>query len=129
MRWDTTLGAAVRRPASCRSNRFAVARAMLQPGYRQQDAACDRNAGKLQNRMHHNISLVTTLAAAFGVALILGFVAERIKVPALVGYLVAGIVIGPATPGFVADVQIASQLADIGVMLLNVWCWTALLAQ
>lgn len=68
--------------------------------------------------MHHNISLVTTLAAAFGVALILGFIAERIKVPALVGYLVAGIVIGPATPGFVADVQIASQLADIGVMLL-----------
>ena len=72
----------------------------------------------MQKRMHHNISLITTIAAAFGVALILGFIAERIKVPALVGYLVAGIIIGPATPGFVADVQIASQLADIGVMLL-----------
>jgi CPA2 family monovalent cation:H+ antiporter-2 len=52
------------------------------------------------------------------VALILGFLAERIKVPALVGYLVAGIIIGPGTPGFVADVHLASQLSEIGVMLL-----------
>lgn len=68
--------------------------------------------------MDHNISLITTIAAGFGVALILGFIAERLKVPALVGYLVAGIFIGPATPGFVADVHIASQLSEIGVMLL-----------
>jgi CPA2 family monovalent cation:H+ antiporter-2 len=68
--------------------------------------------------MDHNISLITTLAAGFGIALILGFIAERIRVPALVGYLVAGIIIGPATPGFVADMHIASQLAEIGVMLL-----------
>lgn len=68
--------------------------------------------------MDHNISLITTLAVGFGVALILGFLAERIRVPALVGYLVAGIVIGPATPGFVADVHLASQLSEIGVMLL-----------
>ncbi|MDO9195898.1 YbaL family putative K(+) efflux transporter [Rhodoferax sp.] len=68
--------------------------------------------------MDHNISLITTIAAGFGVALILGFIAERVKVPALVGYLVAGILIGPATPGFVADVHIASQLSEIGVMLL-----------
>lgn len=68
--------------------------------------------------MEHDISLITTLAAGFGVALILGFVAERIKLPALVGYLVAGIIIGPATPGFVADVHTASQLAEVGVMLL-----------
>ena len=68
--------------------------------------------------MDHNISLITTIAAGFGVALILGFVAERIKVPPLVGYLVAGILIGPATPGFVADAQIAAQLSEIGVMLL-----------
>jgi monovalent cation:H+ antiporter-2, CPA2 family len=67
---------------------------------------------------HHNISLITTLAAGFGLALIFGFIAERIKLPALVGYLVAGILIGPATPGFVADVGIASQLSEIGVMLL-----------
>ncbi len=68
--------------------------------------------------MEHDVSLISTIAAGFGVALLLGFVAERLKLPALVGYLVAGIMIGPGTPGFVADVQIASQLSEIGVMLL-----------
>jgi CPA2 family monovalent cation:H+ antiporter-2 len=68
--------------------------------------------------MEHNIPLITTLAAGFGIALVLGFLAERVKVPALVGYLVAGIIIGPGTPGFVADVNLASQLSEIGVMLL-----------
>ncbi len=68
--------------------------------------------------MDHSISLITTISAAFSVALVLGFVAERIKVPAMVGYLIAGILIGPATPGFVADVHIASQLSEIGIMLL-----------
>ena len=73
-----------------------------------------RNAG----RMEHNISLITTIAVGFGLALIFGFIAERIKLPALVGYLLAGIIIGPGTPGFVADVGIAAQLSEIGVMLL-----------
>jgi len=68
--------------------------------------------------MEHNIPLIITLAAGFGMALILGFLAERIKMPALVGYLVAGIIIGPGTPGFVADVHLAAQLSEIGVMLL-----------
>ncbi|MYZ51645.1 YbaL family putative K(+) efflux transporter [Malikia spinosa] len=68
--------------------------------------------------MEHNIPLITTLAAGFSVALVLGFLAERIKVPALVGYLLAGILIGPGTPGFVADVHLAAQLSEIGVMLL-----------
>ena len=68
--------------------------------------------------MEHNISLITTIAAGFGLALIFGFIAERIKLPALVGYLLAGILLGPSTPGFVADVGIASQLSEIGVMLL-----------
>ncbi len=68
--------------------------------------------------MEHNIPLITTLVSGFSVALILGFIAERIKVPALVGYLVAGIIIGPGTPGFVADVHLAAQLSEIGVMLL-----------
>jgi CPA2 family monovalent cation:H+ antiporter-2 len=49
---------------------------------------------------------------------VLGFVVERLRVPALVGYLLAGIAIGPSTPGFVADAAIAAQLAEIGVMLL-----------
>jgi len=68
--------------------------------------------------MDHNIPLITTLAAGFGIALILGFAAERMKLPALVGYLATGILIGPATPGFVADMHIAAQLSEIGVMLL-----------
>src|SRR5436309_3357217 len=68
--------------------------------------------------MHHAFPLITTIAAAFGLALVLGFVAARMRLPTLVGYLLAGILIGPGTPGFVADVEIASQLAEIGVMLL-----------
>ena len=68
--------------------------------------------------MPHNVALITTLAAGFGLALIMGFLAVRLKLPALVGYLVAGIIIGPATPGFVADVELSKQLAEIGVMLL-----------
>ncbi len=68
--------------------------------------------------MPHAVPLITTIAVALGLALILGFAAIRLRMPALVGYLVAGIVIGPATPGFVADVELASQLAEIGVMLL-----------
>lgn len=68
--------------------------------------------------MPHSLSLITTLAAGFGLALVFGFFAARMKLPALVGYLLAGIAIGPATPGFVADAQIASQLAEVGVMLL-----------
>ncbi|HEY5799356.1 MAG TPA: cation:proton antiporter, partial [Burkholderiaceae bacterium] len=68
--------------------------------------------------MEHSVSLITTIAAGLGLALIFGFAAERIRLPALVGYLFAGILIGPATPGFVADAAIASQLSEIGVMLL-----------
>ena len=68
--------------------------------------------------MHHDISLITTIAAALGLGLLLGMLAVRLRLPALVGYLAAGVIIGPATPGFVADVHLASQLAEIGVMLL-----------
>jgi CPA2 family monovalent cation:H+ antiporter-2 len=68
--------------------------------------------------MSHNLPLITTLAAAFGVALVLGVIAARLKLPALVGYLLAGLLIGPFTPGFVASTEIAGELAEIGVMLL-----------
>ena len=68
--------------------------------------------------MPHSVSLITTIAAGLGLALVLGFVAVRLKLPALVGYLLAGVLIGPSTPGFVADLDIAGQLAEIGVMLL-----------
>jgi CPA2 family monovalent cation:H+ antiporter-2 len=66
----------------------------------------------------HSVTLITTIAAALGLALIMGFIAARLKLPPLVGYLIAGIIIGPATPGFVADVDLSHQLAEIGVMLL-----------
>lgn len=68
--------------------------------------------------MPHNASLITTIAMGFGMAVVFGFLAVRLRLPALVGYLFAGILIGPATPGFVADSDMAAQLAEIGVMLL-----------
>jgi len=68
--------------------------------------------------MPYSVPLITTIAAALGLALILGFVAVRLKLPAMVGYLLAGVAIGPATPGFVADLELSRQLAEIGVMLL-----------
>ena len=57
----------------------------------------------------HETGLIVTIALSFGLALILGFVATKLRLPALVGYLLAGVVIGPATPGIVADVGVASQ--------------------
>jgi CPA2 family monovalent cation:H+ antiporter-2 len=68
--------------------------------------------------MPHNISLITTIAAAFGLALIFGLIAARLKLPTLVGYLFAGVLLGPFTPGFVADLELSAQLAEIGVILL-----------
>lgn len=68
--------------------------------------------------MPHSVSLINTVAAGLGLALVLGFLAARLRLPALVGYLLAGVIIGPFTPGFVADANIAAQLAEIGVMLL-----------
>lgn len=68
--------------------------------------------------MLHSMPLITTIASALGLALVLGFIAIRIKLPALVGYLLAGVLIGPFTPGFVANTALASELAEIGVMLL-----------
>lgn len=68
--------------------------------------------------MLHNVSLISTIAAGFGLALVFGYLATRLKVPPLVGYLFAGILIGPFTPGYVADADLTAQLAEIGVMLL-----------
>ena len=68
--------------------------------------------------MPHDISLISTLAAGFGLALVFGYLVTRLRMPPLVGYLLAGVVIGPATPGFVGDMHLASQLAEIGVILL-----------
>ncbi len=68
--------------------------------------------------MGHEATLIATVAAAFGLSLILGFIAAKLRMPPLIGYLLAGIAIGPYTRGFVGDVELAGQLADIGVMLL-----------
>jgi CPA2 family monovalent cation:H+ antiporter-2 len=62
--------------------------------------------------------LVTTMAAAFGVAWVLGIAAQRLRLSPIVGYLLAGVLIGPHTPGLRADVPLAGQLAEIGVVLL-----------
>ena len=66
----------------------------------------------------HDLPLVTTIAAAFASAWVLGLVTQKIGLSPIVGYLLAGIVIGPHTPGFVGDVHLAQQLAEIGVILL-----------
>ncbi|HEU4709178.1 MAG TPA: cation:proton antiporter, partial [Methylophilaceae bacterium] len=68
--------------------------------------------------MPHDVSLITTISLALGAALLGGFIVSRLKLPPIVGYLLAGILIGPHTPGFEADVELAGQLAEIGVMLL-----------
>ena len=68
--------------------------------------------------MSHSVPLIATIAGAFGLALLFGFVAVRLKLPAIVGYLVAGVLVGPYSPGFTADLALTQQLAEIGVMLL-----------
>ena len=68
--------------------------------------------------MPHETALIATIVAAFALAFILGLLARALKLSPIVGYLIAGIVIGPFTPGYVADVSLASQLAEIGVILL-----------
>jgi len=68
--------------------------------------------------MVHNTPLIALLAIGLGLALVFGFIAAKLRLPPLVGYLVAGIACGPATPGFVGDQPIAHELAEIGVILL-----------
>jgi monovalent cation:H+ antiporter-2, CPA2 family len=66
----------------------------------------------------HNLPLLTTIAAAFAAAWILGLITQRLGLSPIVGYLLGGVAIGPHTPGFVGDVALAQQLAEIGVILL-----------
>ena len=68
--------------------------------------------------MTHETTLIATIAVGFGLAFLFGYVAQRFTLPPLVGYLVAGVLVGPFTPGYVADAGLASQLAEIGVILL-----------
>ncbi|MDE3150914.1 MAG: cation:proton antiporter [Gemmatimonadota bacterium] len=68
--------------------------------------------------MFHETALIATLAAGFGLAFLFGFAAVRLGMPALLGYIVAGVVVGPFTPGYIADTGLAPQLAEVGVILL-----------
>src|SRR5437764_8683042 len=68
--------------------------------------------------MPHDIALISTIAVGLAFAFVGGFAAARLRLPPLVGYLLAGIAVGPFTPGFVADTKLAPQLAEIGVILL-----------
>jgi len=68
--------------------------------------------------MAHGIDLMPTLAGGLGVALFFGYITQRIGLSPIVGYLLAGIAVGPHTPGFVADEGVAAQLAHVGVVLL-----------
>ncbi len=66
----------------------------------------------------HNIDLILLLAGGFAAALVFGYITHRLHLSPIVGYLLAGVLIGPQTPGFQADAQMAEQLAEVGVILL-----------
>lgn len=68
--------------------------------------------------MPHDLGLILTLTGGLAAALALGFATQRLKLSPIVGYLLAGIIVGPFTPGFVADRAVAEQFAEIGVILL-----------
>ncbi|HEY0929128.1 MAG TPA: YbaL family putative K(+) efflux transporter [Gemmatimonas sp.] len=68
--------------------------------------------------MPHDTALIATIAAGLGLAFIFGLLATRFRLPPILGYLLAGVAVGPFTPGFVADQALASQLAELGVILL-----------
>jgi CPA2 family monovalent cation:H+ antiporter-2 len=66
----------------------------------------------------HGYDLILTLTGGLGAALVLGYLTQRFGLSPIVGYLLAGTIVGPHTPGFVADTSLAEQLAEIGVILL-----------
>jgi len=66
----------------------------------------------------HEMPLITTLSFGLVMAFMFGLVAVRLRLPPIVGYLLAGVFLGPYTPGFVADAEIAKQLSEVGIVLL-----------
>jgi CPA2 family monovalent cation:H+ antiporter-2 len=68
--------------------------------------------------MLHEMPLIATIVGGLGLAFVFGAIANRFRIPPIVGYLFAGIAVGPFTPGFIADQGLASQLAELGVILL-----------
>src|ERR1700694_4330243 len=68
--------------------------------------------------MHSEIALISTIAVGLVYALVGGYIASRLRLPPLLGYLLAGVAVGPFTPGFVADLKLEPQLGEICVILL-----------
>lgn len=68
--------------------------------------------------MPHDTPLISTIVGGLVLAFIFGAFAHRLRMPPLVGYLIAGVLVGPHTPGYVADQNLAPELAEIGVILL-----------
>ena len=68
--------------------------------------------------MHHSTPLITTIVGGLVLAFLFGMIANRLRISPLVGYIAAGVLAGPFTPGFVADTSLAPELAEIGVILL-----------
>src|SRR5262245_66681518 len=68
--------------------------------------------------MLHDTPLIATIVAGLGLAFVFGALAQRFRLPPLVGYLLAGVAAGPFTPGFVADQSLATELAELGIILL-----------
>lgn len=66
----------------------------------------------------HNLNLINTLIGGLTAAFVFGFIAQKLRLSPIVGYLLAGVLISPHTPGFVADIDVANQFAEIGVILL-----------
>ncbi|TIX64689.1 MAG: sodium:proton antiporter, partial [Mesorhizobium sp.] len=64
--------------------------------------------------MPHDTPLIATIVAGLGLAFVFGALANRFRIPPLVGYLVAGVLVGPNTPGFVADAEHQEDDADLG---------------
>src|SRR5215831_16876428 len=66
----------------------------------------------------HSLDLILTLTGGFAAALVFGYLTQRVGLSPIVGYLLAGVAVGPNTPGFIADTNLAEQLAEVGVILL-----------
>ena len=83
-------------------------------------APCQASPSPTRERqtLPHETPLIATIVAGLGLAFLFGLVAQRLRLPTIAGYLLAGVVIGPFTPGFVANAELAAELAEIGVILL-----------
>jgi monovalent cation:H+ antiporter-2, CPA2 family len=77
-----------------------------------------RGPERTKSTLPHETPLISILVAGFGLAFVFGLLAQRLKLPLIAGYLLAGVVIGPFTPGYVADMGLATELAELGVILL-----------